>query len=190
VEPKTKPPFQRSQNQSHLSKGAKTKATFPKGGAKTKSTKAFLYVYYSIHMNYIPFSYIFSYWILVWFLLFWFYIVTIPPTLTLFIGFIGDLLLLFYLFYKTTMYNTIPFFIVILIIKVLPLYLLYKTKPKKTSFSKEIAYTIILFIVYLGWLKYNNTDIISIYKDQMQSLIHRDDRTPMIYLYKKYLSLQ
>ena len=105
---------------------------------------------------------IFSYWIFAWFLLYEFNLTNYNPKFAITLGIIDNALLLFFML-KTATIRTILFFIIVnFFIKILPIYFVWKTHYTK----KDIAFTVVLFIIYLMWTKLNAESIFNLVLDK------------------------
>lgn len=105
----------------------------------------------------IRFDFVFSYWILLWYIFYIFKFIKYNPKWGLTIGIIENLfILVLMIFYKNPFINIILFCIINFFIKVLPLWSLRKTKYEING----IVSLIVLFSIYLLWLKANNLLII------------------------------
>ena len=128
-------------------------------------------------------DFIFSYWIFVWAVLYIAKIVTISPKFVLICGIIENLILLFIMIYKKTyFYSIFKFIFINFWIKIIPIYLVWNTKIT----SKEIKYSVGLFLVYIIWLYINNFDFYKIYKDIYDAYVGISTKpvvTSLSYLY-------
>lgn len=127
------------------------------------------------------FDFVFSYWIFLWYMLYQFKVTSYNPKWALTIGIIENTVLLFLLFYyKNSFINIILFCFINFFIKILPLWSIRKTKYDING----IYSLIILFCIYLVWLKLNNVIIPNTYK----SIINKEDIGPFTSYVKKYLN--
>ena len=118
-----------------------------------------------------------SYWIFAWYILYIFKITKYNPKILiiiiLFVIFIMGLILLYHKKYILF----ITFGIINIIIKVIPLLTLYNSPIMIVDFFAGL----LLFIVYNGWVLYNNETIFTIYSKIMNSLLY-DNKSSMYYL--------
>lgn len=118
-----------------------------------------------------------SYWIFAWYILYIFKITKYNPKIwiiiILFVIFIMGLILLYHKKYILF----ITFGIINIIIKVIPLLTLYNSPIMIVDFFAGL----LLFIVYNGWVLYNNETIFTIYSKIMNSLLY-DNKSIMYYL--------
>jgi hypothetical protein len=127
--------------------------------------------------EYIRPDFIFSYWILVWFILYFLQIVTISPKLWMIFGLLHNVALVFLMAYHRVKFMYFVYFsIVLLLTKILPLIYLRNVKIQQ----EDIWVSILVFIVYLGWLAWNNKSILQILREISQSIIHGENRTPLM----------
>ena len=103
------------------------------------------------------FDLVFSYWIFLWYILYILKLVKYNPKWALTIGLIENTFLFaLMIFYKNSFINIFLFCFINILIKILPLWSLRKTKYAINGFYSLI----ILFCIYLLWLKINNFDIL------------------------------
>jgi len=129
-------------------------------------------------------DFIFSYWIFAWAILFILRIVSISPKFVLLCGILENFILLLAMFYKQSSFYTFFRFIFINFwIKIIPLYLVWNTKIT----SKEIIYTLVLFLIYVIWLLMNGVDFYKVYKKIYSAYTPngRENRSTVAYLYDK-----
>jgi hypothetical protein len=111
------------------------------------------------------FDFVASYWLFTWWVLYYFGVLPFNPKLFLILGTLENALGIFIL-----PKEKLPFYIVInFFIKVLPLILVWNTVTTK----RDIAFGVILGLVYLTWLKLNQEDVFRM-------------RTPMMDFLRKY----
>jgi hypothetical protein len=124
-------------------------------------------------------DFIFSYWIFLWYLLYLFRIVNFNPKFAILCGFIENIAILLLMFYYGTKKRLVLlFFIMFVLLKIIPLYSIWNTKIR----ARDIVASIILFIIYLAWVKKSP----SYFKKQTQDLIVYNKNTlpGMIFLNK------
>lgn len=122
-------------------------------------------------------DFIFSNWILIWFILYWCKITQYNPKAVIIIGVIENwVTLLLTIYYKTRAIYIFYFLGLIVFFKMLLLYLIWNTR-----FSmKDYIATILVIIVYLTWLQWNNTNVFDLYKKVVISIIHEKNETPIL----------
>jgi len=124
-------------------------------------------------------DFIFSYWIFIWFLLYWFKITKYNPKFLLIFGILENLLTIgLTVYYKTNILYIIYFVIIILFMKILPLYIVWN----KTNNIRDLKRSLLIFIFYSFWLKYNKTNFMIIQKSVLKSIIGEKNETPMLWL--------
>lgn len=95
-------------------------------------------------------DYIFSYWIFFWYLLYLFGFVEYNPKFVILCGlFENVVVMLLMIYYKTKKRLLFLFFIMFVLLKVIPLLSIWKTKIN----LNDVAFTMLLFILYLIWVK-------------------------------------
>jgi len=104
--------------------------------------------YYKTNMFRI--DYIFSYWLFFWYLLYLFEFVKYNPKFAILCGLFENLfIMLLMIYYKTKKRLLFLFFIMFVLLKVIPFLSIWKTKIK----LNDIAFTMLLFLLYLIWVK-------------------------------------
>lgn len=123
---------------------------------------------------------IFSYWILFWYILYITKTITCcSPKFALFLGIIENIVLLFYISFNGASLSTIIKFIVIIVVmKIIPYYAIRNDK----IVIKDIIVTLLLFIIYMIWLKFNDFGVLDAYNSINNSLIKNNGDTPGIML--------
>ena len=126
---------------------------------------------------------VFSYWIYFWYILYAFKITSYSPKFPLILGLIDNIIMLFLMLVYGTSRRTIFYFIVInTLIKIVPLYYLRK-EPLKT---RDIYFTIFLFILFIFWLHINKQSLIGNLKLIHDSLLYGKDKTPFMAFINKF----
>lgn len=124
------------------------------------------------------FDFNFSYWIFVWFILSYFEYIDYYPKIWLILALILNIIEIFFMiYYNNPILYIILFIIINFFIKIIPLYLLHN-KPFRT---KDFLFGIIIFIIYLLWLFFNNTNFYEIIKNNFNDIKIKKIGTPMIY---------
>jgi len=127
-------------------------------------------------------DFIFSYWIFAWFLLYFFKITEYNPKYLLLLGVIENLITVIMSFYYKTSIKYIVYFIFIMIVmKVIPLYLSWNNKNNFISLRKDLVASISVFVLYSFWLYFNGTDVISIQRRIVDSIIKEKNETPILW---------
>lgn len=120
----------------------------------------------------------FSYWIFAWYLLYIFKIIKYNPLCFLIIALIFDIIFVLVLIYykNSTIYIFLTLFIN-LFIKVLPIWTL-----KNTTFNyDDLGAGVILFFIYIGWMKFNNKLNTNTFKSIFKSIKNKTPITPLLY---------
>lgn len=123
---------------------------------------------------------VFSYWVYIWYLLYVFHFTYYSPKFPLALGLLDNIIMLLMMItYKKTNWKTILNFITInMLIKVVPLYYL----QNETIKSKDIYFTLGLFLLFIIWLHINSESLIGNMKDIHDSLLYNKNKTPFMAL--------
>ena len=125
------------------------------------------------------FDLVFSYWIFAWYLLYMLKFVNYSPKFAIMIGIIENIVLLIFMSLNGANRRTIGYFILVnTFIKLLPFY----TLRHDTIRVKDIQATVILAIIYVGWIFLNNQSITGNYKLVYDSLTKNKDTMPFLAL--------
>lgn len=130
----------------------------------------------------ITFDKLFSYWVFGWFILYYisvhykiFPFIIPSPKLALHIAIIENLFMLFNLFLlNSNSIEYIKYMFQILITKGIPLYLLGNLSIK---IPQDIYSFFIVFSIYLLYLQYNETNVISVYEETKKSIRRKKSNT-------------
>lgn len=127
------------------------------------------------------FDFVFSYWIFAWYILYICNIVKYNPKWALTIGVIENIgILILMLFYKHSIINIFLFCFINFFIKVLPLWSI-----RHTHYDRNGMYSlIILFFIYLLWVKINNIP----FKNAYGWIKTKNDPGPFTHYIKKRLN--
>ena len=129
------------------------------------------------------FDLIFSYWIFAWYLLYMAKIVSHKPKLAILLGIIDNTIMLIgMIFYGSNLRTILSFIFINVFIKLLPYYSL----RRETIRSSDWKPTIILFLIYCGWLYLNQENLTGNYKKVFDSLINNRDDTPAMKLVRDW----
>jgi hypothetical protein len=129
---------------------------------------------------------ILSYWIFLWFILYILKFTTYNPKFIILVGIIENTLMILYLLYiKVPIINIFILLTSMIILKILPLYYIYNTKFQ----IKDVYLTFFIIIIYILWLKLNNTNIINTYKHIINSYKLSIPDVPSLYIYNKLKKL-
>lgn len=132
------------------------------------------------------FDFVFSYWLFVWYLLYMLKIVSYNPKWALMIALIENIFVVtLMIFYKNSFINIFLFCFINIFIKILPLWSLRKTKYEING----IYSLIILFCIYLLWLKINNFDIIKNTNEWFKCIKKDNEPGPFSYYAKQFLKI-
>lgn len=125
------------------------------------------------------FDLVFSYWIFAWYLLYMLKFVKYNPKFAIMIGILENIVLLIFMSLNGANRRTIGYFILVnTFIKVLPFY----TVRDDTIKVKDIQVTLMLFIIYIGWIFLNNQSLPENYKLAYFSLTKNQDTMPFLAL--------
>ena len=128
------------------------------------------------------FDLIFSYWIFAWYLLYMAKIVSYKPKLAILLGIIDNTIMLIgMVFYGSNLRTILSFIFINVFIKLLPYYSLRHETIRLSDWKP----TIILFLIYCGWLYLNQENLTGNYKKVFDSLIHNRDDTPAMSFLKR-----
>jgi hypothetical protein len=68
-----------------------------------------------------------------------------------------------------------------IVMKVIPLYLSWNNKNNFISLRKDLVASISVFVLYSFWLYFNGTDVISIQRRIVDSIIKEKNETPILW---------
>jgi hypothetical protein len=108
-------------------------------------------------------DFIFSYWIFIWYLLYYFKFIKYSPKWALTFGIIQNLLLLYLLIFYNSWVNALAFCLLNTFIKIIPLW----TLRNENYNISGIFYFIILYAIYLVWLKINRVELKHVSPDEI-----------------------
>ena len=149
--------------------------------------------------KFISWKKIVSYWFFLWFIIYFFasffkekneiaYFIyeNTNPIFLFIIGLIGNIYMLCVILYYNRKGKIIfKYMIEMLFIKIIPIYYLYYQKIK---IYENILFSIIGIFIYLIYLSYNKEDVVTIYYDINKSILHDEDRTPLLYYLNSFIS--
>jgi hypothetical protein len=135
----------------------------------------------------IRFDYLFSYWIFTWFIVYIFITPTNPytiyfkkycnPIFAFIIGIVENLAtLVLILIYKPNPVAILKFISMMIFAKIIPAIVLWSYP---IHWVQNIVWTVALFLIYNVYLTANQTNLITIYKKAITSIIHERDLTPL-----------
>jgi hypothetical protein len=136
---------------------------------------------------------LFSYWIFGWFVIYYIihrfshihWLQIINPFFVLLIDVIFYIAFMIILLYQGGFQSWFPLFLCMgILFKFIPLYLVY---PDKRNMKYNMICMFILIVLYLFYLWLRNTNVISVYTDTMNSLVHGKNDTPFMYLVHKFV---
>ena len=127
-------------------------------------------------------DFIFSYWILFWYLLFMLDIIKINPAFAILCGLIENIIVvMFMIYYNTHFWLLFLFCIMIVLLKIIPLFTLSGIKIKQI----DIFFSIVLFLIYLFWITYNNKNVNILFKETHDLIIYNKNNLPgMVFIDK------
>ena len=132
------------------------------------------------------FDFVFSYWIFLWYILYILKLVNYNPKWGLMLGLIDNTFVLaLMIFYKNSFINIFLFCFINLFIKILPLWSLRKTKYEING----IYSLIILFCIYLLWLKINNVELLKNSNEWFNCIKNDNGPGPFTYYVKQFLNI-
>jgi len=148
-------------------------------------------------------DFLFSYWVIMWFLMYYFIPVSSPgkissfikthfnPLLAIYFAFAENILTLFTLAYRhTPLVILLKYIAMIAILKGIPLYLLRKSR---VHWIHDIAVLSGVFLLYLVYLQWNETNLYEIYRRTFTSVRDGKTDTPgfalVEYLYNRLFGL-
>lgn len=132
-------------------------------------------------------DYIFSYWIFIWFILYKINIIKLNPLLALLIALVQNLIVISLMFYYGTKTKLkILFTIGMFILKIIPIYILIKNKTRIST--NDIKYFILLFLIYIGYLKLNNIQIDYLNKIAYDLIFNNKLELPFINLFDRLIN--
>jgi len=127
-------------------------------------------------------DFIFSYWIFAWFLLYFFKVTTYNPKYLLLLGVLENLMtIIIGLYFRTSTIYIVYFIFIMIIMKVIPLYISWNNKNNFTSLRRDLVASIFIFVLYSLWLHFNGTDVISIQRRIVNSIIEEKNETPILW---------
>ena len=127
-------------------------------------------------------DFIFSYWIFAWFLLYFFKVTEYNPKYLLLLGVFENLMtIILGLYYKTSIVYIIYFIFITIVMKIIPLYLSWNNKNNFTSLQKDLIASVSVFVLYSFWLYFNGTDVVSIQRRVVDSIIEEKNETPILW---------
>ena len=130
---------------------------------------------------------IFSIWIVVWFIFYYIGIIPYSPKFALIFGLIENLILIITMIINNVRFlSLIQFSVLVFITKVIPFLLL----KHETIIVDDIIFTLILFNIYLVWLRINGKEFYDNMTETIESLVGDKAHTPLMRLFRnleKYL---
>lgn len=139
-------------------------------------------------MNIIRLDLVFSYWILFWFVLYSIKVVSFSPKLAIIIGLFDNILSAIYLVVKNAPpINIIKYLCINTLIKAIPLFFLWRDK---IILPRDVIIIVLFFLLYLGWLYINRTNVYSIYRELIQHYINQKTGKQTIVGYYFYKGIE
>jgi hypothetical protein len=123
------------------------------------------------------FDYIFSYWIVLWYVLYKLNLVSYNPKGALIPALLANFMFLCIMLYYSYSY-TIFFVIALILMKVVPLWSVWNDPYR----LKDVYATIIIFVVYLVWIRINNVDLNKLLNKQIHHIYTNKPIGPGMYL--------
>ena len=129
---------------------------------------------------------IFSYWIVLWYVLYGLRFVQYNPKFWLIFALIINIVELFVMLYFKRFFMAFTFLIVITIIKIIPIFLLRNT----TIYMKDIMVGLALFIIYNGWLYYNNYSLYKLFYKMYISIKTNNNELPLMTIMNELINIK
>jgi hypothetical protein len=105
------------------------------------------------------------------------------PKYLLLLGVLENLMtIILGLYYKTSIKYIVYFIFVMIVMKIIPLYFSWNNKNNFTSLRSDLTASISVFVLYSFWLYFNGTDVISIQRRIIDSIIEEKNETPILWL--------
>jgi hypothetical protein len=123
------------------------------------------------------FDYLFSYWEFLWYILYELNLVSYNPKGALIPALLVNIVLLCIMLYYSYSY-TIFFVMALILMKVLPLWSLWNDPYR----LKDVYATIVVFVVYLVWIRMNEVDLNELLNKQVHHIHTNKPIGPGMYL--------
>ena len=129
---------------------------------------------------------IFSYWIVLWYLLYELRFVKYNPKFWLIFALVINIFELFVMLYFKRFFMAFTFLIAITIIKIIPIFLLRNT----VIYNKDIMFGLLLFIIYNGWLYYNNYSLYKLFYKMYISIKTNNNELPLMTIMNELINIK
>ena len=129
---------------------------------------------------------IFSYWIVLWYVLYELRFVKYNPKFWLIFALVINIVELFGMLYFKRFFMAFTFLIAITIIKIIPIFLLRNT----TIYKKDIMVGLALFIIYNGWLYYNNYSLYKLFYKMYISIKTNNNELPLMTIMYEVMNIK
>ena len=125
---------------------------------------------------------IFSNWIIVWLVFYYIGIIPYSPKFAVILGLIENIILLTMMIINRVRFlSLLQFSWIIFIMKIFPLLLLWNV----TINVDDVIFTLIIFNIYLVWLRINGQDFYDNIMDAIHSLVGDKADTPIMGLFRR-----
>jgi len=125
---------------------------------------------------------IFSNWIIVWIVFYYIGIIPYSPKFAVILGLIENIILLTMMIINRVRFlSLLQFSWIIFIMKIFPLLLLWNV----TINVDDVIFTLIIFNIYLAWLRINGQDFYDNIMDAIRSLVGDKADTPIMGLFRR-----
>lgn len=123
----------------------------------------------------VDYSYVFSNWLFFWYILYIFKFTNYNPKLILQLALLHNFIILFYRVLLTdNVCDNATFICGMIFMKVLPLYTI-----RDTTFNcHDTRMSVLIYSLFLIWLRYNNKELFGFQMELMKTFVHRKNEAP------------
>ena len=129
---------------------------------------------------------IFSYWLVLWYILYELRYVKYNPKFWLIFALVINIVELFGMLYFKRFFMAFTFLIAITIIKIIPIFLLRNT----VIYNRDIMFGLLLFIIYNGWLYYNNYSLYKLFYKMYISIKTNNNELPLMTIMYEVMNIK
>ena len=129
---------------------------------------------------------IFSYWLVLWYVLYELRYVKYNPKFWLIFALVINIFELFGMLYFKRFFMAFTFLIAITIIKIIPIFLLRNT----VIYNRDIIFGLLLFIIYNGWLYYNNYSLYKLFYKMYISIKTNNNELPLMTIMNELINIK
>jgi len=129
---------------------------------------------------------IFSYWLVLWYVLYELRYVKYNPKFWLIFALVINIFELFGMLYFKRFFMAFTFLIAITIIKIIPIFLLRNT----VIYNRDIMFGLLLFIIYNGWLYYNNYSLYKLFYKMYISIKTNNNELPLMTIMNELINIK